>query len=222
MRRREFITFIGSLAGWPLLVHAQQFDQKRLIGVLMVDAENDPEGRAHAKAFRDALQELGWMADRNVRIEYRWAAGDASRIRGFAKELVEMRPDVILARSTPATAALKAETRAIPIVFTTVSDPIGGGFVESFARPGANITGFTNFESSIGGKWLGLLKEISPRVGRVAVMFNPEMAPYAPYYVHPWKRLLDYSRWNRSRALFATTQQSSVSSRPWPTIRMAD
>lgn len=166
-------------------MHAQQFDQKRLIGVLMVDAENDPEGRAHAKAFRDALQELGWMADRNVRIEYRWAAGDASRIRGFAKELVEMRPDVILARSTPATAALKAETRAIPIVFTTVSDPIGGGFVESFARPGANITGFTNFESSIGGKWLGLLKEISPRVGRVAVMFNPEMAPYAPYYVHP-------------------------------------
>lgn len=185
MRRRDFITVIGSVAAWPHVVHAQQSAQKRLIGVLMVDAENDPEGRAHAKAFRDALRELGWTAERNVQIEYRWAAGDAGRIRGFAKELVAMRPDVILARSTPATAALKAETRTVPIIFTTVSDPIGGGFVESFSRPDSNITGFTNFESSIGGKWLGLLKEISPHVARVAVLFNPEMAPYAPYYVHP-------------------------------------
>ena len=186
MKRREFIKVIaGSAATWPLAAHAQQSDQKRRIGVLMVDAENDPEGRSHAKAIRDGLQELGWMTERNVRIDYRWAAGDASRIRAFAKELVAMQPDVILARSTPATAALKAETGTIPIVFTTVSDPIGSGFVSNLARPGANITGFTNFESSISGKWLGLLKEIAPRVVRVGIMFNPETAPYAPYYVRP-------------------------------------
>jgi putative tryptophan/tyrosine transport system substrate-binding protein len=186
MNRREFIKVIaGSAATWPLAAHAQQSDQKRRIGVLMVDAENDPEGQSYAKAIWDGLQELGWMAERNVRIDYRWAAGDAGRIRAFAKELVAMQPDVILARSTPATAALKAETRTIPIVFTTVSDPIGSGFVANLARPGANITGFTNFESSISGKWLGLLKEIAPRVARVGVMFNPETAPYAPYYVRP-------------------------------------
>jgi putative ABC transport system substrate-binding protein len=186
MRRREFIKVIaGSAATWALTAHAQQSDRQRRIGVLMVDAENDPEGQSHAKAIRDGLQELGWMAERNVRIDYRWAAGDASRIRAFAKELVAMQPDVILARSTPATAALKAETRTIPIIFTTVSDPIGSGFVANLARPGANITGFTNFESSISGKWLGLLKEIAPRVARVGVMFNPETAPYAPYYVRP-------------------------------------
>ena len=124
MRRREFIKVIaGSAVAWPLTTHAQQSDQRR-IGVLMVDAENDPEGQSHAKAIRDGLQKLGWTAERNIRFDYRWAAGDAGRIRAFAKELVAMQPDVILARSTPATAALKAETRTIPIVFTTVSDPL--------------------------------------------------------------------------------------------------
>lgn len=186
MRRREFIKVIaGSIVAWPLTTHAQQSNQQRRIGVLMVDAENDPEGQSHAKAIRDGLQKLGWTAERNIRFDYRWAAGDAGRIRAFAKELVAMQPNVILARSTPATAALKAETRTIPIVFTTVSDPIGSGFVANLARPGANITGFTNFESSISGKWLGLLKEIAPHVARVGVMFNPETAPYAPYYVRP-------------------------------------
>jgi len=186
MRRREFIKVIaGSIVAWPLTTHAQQSDQQRRIGVLMVDAENDPEGQSHAKAIRDGLQKLGWTAERNIRFDYRWAAGDAGRIRAFAKELVAMQPDVILARSTPATAALKAETRTIPIVFTTVSDPIGSGFVANLARPGANITGFTNFESSISGKWLGLLKEIAPHVAQVGIMFNPETAPYAPYYVRP-------------------------------------
>ena len=186
MRRREFIKVIaGSIVAWPLTTHAQQSNQQRRIGVLMVDAENDPEGQSHAKAIRDGLQKLGWTAERNIRFDYRWAAGDAGRIRAFAKELVAMQPDVILARSTPATAALKAETRTIPIVFTTVSDPIGSEFVANLARPGANITGFTNFESSISGKWLGLLKEIAPHVARVGIMFNPETAPYAPYYVRP-------------------------------------
>jgi putative ABC transport system substrate-binding protein len=187
MRRREFITVIsGAAAAWPLAARAQS-NEKRHIAVLMVDAEDDPEGQLNAAAVRDGLKELGWVADRNVRIDYRWAAGDGDRIRAFAKELVRMRPDVILARSTPAVAALKAETQTIPIVFTTVSDPIGSRFVASFATPGGNITGFTNFESSICGKWLGLLKEIAPRVTRVGIMFNPETTPYAPYYVRPFE-----------------------------------
>ena len=185
MQRREFITLLGGAVAWPLTARAQQPERVRHIGVLMVDAENDPEGQSHAKAIRDGLQKLGWTAEHNIRFDYRWAAGDAGRIRAFAKELVAMQPDVILARSTPATAALKAETRTIPIVFTTVSDPIGSEFVANLARPGANITGFTNFESSISGKWLGLLKEIAPHVAQVGIMFNPETAPYAPYYVRP-------------------------------------
>ena len=153
----------------------------------MSDAENDPEGQSNAKAIRDGLKEAGWTTERNVQIDFRWAAGDSARIRAFAKELVAMRPDIILARSTPAVAALKAETSTTPIVFTTVSDPIGSKFVASLAHPGANITGFTNFKSSISGKWLGLLKEIAPRVARVGVMFNPDTAPYSPYYLRPFE-----------------------------------
>lgn len=183
MRRRELITLLGgAAAAWPLAARAQQLERVRRIGVLMVDAESDPEGQSHAKALRDGLKQLGWTEGSNLKIDYRWA-GDAGLILTFAKELVELRPDVILARSTPATAVLKAETRTIPIVFTTVSDPIGSGFVANLAHPGGNITGFTNFESSISGKWLGLLKEIAPRITQVGAMYNPETAPYAPYYV---------------------------------------
>jgi putative tryptophan/tyrosine transport system substrate-binding protein len=188
MRRREFITLLGGVtAGWPFAARAQQAVGVRRIGVLMSDAETDPEAQSNAAAARQGLQELGWTDGRNVRIDYRWAGGDKDRMRALAKELVELQPDVILARSTPATAALKAETRTIPIVFTTVSDPIGSGFVTSFARPGGNVTGFTNFEASMGGKWLGLLKEIAPRVTRTGMMFNPETAPYAQYYVRPFE-----------------------------------
>jgi putative ABC transport system substrate-binding protein len=188
MKRREFITLLGGAAAagaWPLVARAQQPERVRRIGVLMVDAESDPEGQSHAKAIRDGLKQLGWTEGSNVKIDYRWAAGDAGLIRTFAKELVELQPEVILARSTPATAVLKAETRTIPIVFTTVSDPIGSGFVANLAHPGGNITGFTNFESSISGKWLGLLKEIAPRITQVGAMYNPETAPYAPYYLRP-------------------------------------
>ena len=190
MKRREFITLLGGGAAagaWPLVARAQQPERVRRIGVLMVDAESDPEGQSCAKAIRDGLKQLGWTEGSNLKIDYRWAAGDAGLIRTFAKELVELQPDVILARSTPATAVLKAETRSIPIVFTTVSDPIGSGFVANLAHPGGNITGFTNFESSISGKWMGLLKEIAPRITKVGAMYNPETAPYAPYYVRPFE-----------------------------------
>jgi putative ABC transport system substrate-binding protein len=184
MKRREFITLIsGAAATWPSAARAQQPERVRRIGVLMVDAESDPEGQSRAKAISDGLKQLGWAEGSNIKIVYRWAAGDADLIRTFAKELVELQLDVILARSTPATAALKAETRTIPIVFTTVSDPIGSGFVANLAHPGGNITGFTNFESTIIGKWLGLLKEIAPSITRVGAMYNPETAPYAAYYV---------------------------------------
>jgi putative ABC transport system substrate-binding protein len=184
MKRREFITLVGgAAAAWPSAARARQPERVRRIGVLMVDAESDPEGQSRAKAIRDGLKQLGWAEGRNVKIDYRWAAGDAGLIRTFAKELVELQPDVLLARSTPATAVLKAETRTIPMVFTTVSDPIGSGFVANLAHPGGNITGFTNFESTIIGKWLGLLKEIAPRITQVGAMYNPETAPYAAYYV---------------------------------------
>jgi putative tryptophan/tyrosine transport system substrate-binding protein len=198
MRRREFITLLGGVtAGWPFAARAQQAAGVRRIGVLMSDAETDPEAQSNAAAARQGLQELGWTDGRNVRIDYRWAGGDKDRMRALAKELVELQPDVILARSTPATAALKAETRTIPIVFTTVSDPIGSGFVTSFARPGGNVTGFTNFEASMGGKWLGLLKEIAPRVTRTGMMFNPETAPYAHTTCDRSKLPPGRSRWNR-------------------------
>jgi putative tryptophan/tyrosine transport system substrate-binding protein len=187
VKRRAFISLLGGAAAWPFAARAQQGEQVRRVGVLMSDAESDPEAQANAAAARQGLQELGWTDGRNVRIDYRWAGGDKDRMRALATELVALQPDVILARSTPATAALKAETRTIPIVFTTVSDPIGSGFVASVARPGGNITGFTNFESSMGGKWLGLLKEIAPRVTRTGMMFNPETAPYAQYYMRPFE-----------------------------------
>jgi putative tryptophan/tyrosine transport system substrate-binding protein len=186
MRRREFITLLGGASvAWPLAARAQP--QVRLVGVLMSDAEADPEAQSYASAFRHGLRELGWTEGHNIRIEYRWAGGDAGLMRATAKQLVALQPDVILARSTPATAALKAETRTIPIVFTTVSNPIGSEFVANFAHPGGNITGFTNFESSMGGKWLGLLKEIAPRITRTGMMFNPKTAPYAEYYVRPFE-----------------------------------
>lgn len=189
MGRRQFIRLIGSAAAvWPLAALAQPSDRVRRVGVLMVDAESDPEGQSSATALRQGLEELGWVDGRNLRIDYRWAAGQVARVRAFAKELVDLQPDAIIARSTPAVSALLQETRSLPIVFTTVSDPIGSGFVSRLSHPGGNITGFTNFESSIGGKWLGLLKEIAPGVVRTAMMFNPEAAPYAQYYVGPFER----------------------------------
>ena len=184
MRRREFITLLGgAAAAWPLAARAQQPDRVRRIGVLMGYAESDSEGQAQIAAFRDGLQKLGWTEDRNTRIDTRWATpADAESMQRFAKELVALQPDLILSQTTPTTAALLQETRTIPIVFA-LADPVGSGFVASLARPGGNATGFVGMEGSLGGKWLELLKEIAPRVARVAALFNPETATYAEYYL---------------------------------------
>jgi putative ABC transport system substrate-binding protein len=164
---------------------AQQASKVVRIGVLIGFAEDDPGARLRLAAFKEGLAVLGWVDGRNLRIDVRWSAGDVNRAAAFAKELVALQPEAFLSISTPATAALKRETQTIPIVFTTVSDPIGSGFAKTLAHPGANVTGFINMESSMAEKWLQLLKEIAPRVTRVAVMFNPDTAPYAEYYLRP-------------------------------------
>src|SRR5262249_8919078 len=171
MKRREFITLLGGAAvAWPLAARAQQPDRKRRIGVLMTLAADDPEGQARLTAFVQGLQEFGWTDSRNVQIDYRWPAGDAERIRRYAAELVALAPDVILAGGGAVVPSLLQATRTIPIVFTQTPDPVGAGFVESLARPGGNVTGFTVFEYGIGAKWLELLKEIAPHVTRAWVV----------------------------------------------------
>ena len=180
MRRREVITLLGGAVLCPLAAHAQQLERTRLIGVLMGYAESDSEAQAQIAAFRDGLQKLGWMEGRNTRIDTRWAKPtDAAAMQQFAKELVALQPDVILASSTPTTTALLQQTRIIPIVFATVGDPIGSGFVASFPRPGGNVTGFITVDGSLGAKWLELLKQIAPHVNRVALLLNPATATYA-------------------------------------------
>jgi putative tryptophan/tyrosine transport system substrate-binding protein len=166
---------------------AQQGERMRRIGVLMPTGDDDAEGRARAAAFVDGLREVGLTEGRNVKLDYRWGGNDVERLRTLASELVALTPDVFLAGSSPPLAALRRATTTIPIVFVLVSDPVGQGFVESLARPGANITGFTNFEFSMIGKWVELLKEIAPRTKRIAVIFNPETAPYTPRYLHPFE-----------------------------------
>ena len=186
MRRREFMALLGGAAiGWPLAARAQG-ERVRRIGVLMGIAESDPARQSFVAAFTGALRDLGWSNGRNIGIEYRWGAGDAEQIRKFARELVDMRLDLIVAHTTPVVAALKAQTQTIPIVFTQVSDPVGSGFIDGFAKPGGNITGFTNLESSMGSKLGELLKEVAPSVTRVAVMFNPDTAPdRGSYFLRP-------------------------------------
>ena len=182
MRRREFIAGLAGAATWPVVARAQQSERMRRVGVLMGWAESDPEAKSDLAAFVEELKELGWVGGRNLRIDYRWAGGSAGRMRTFAKELVELQPDVILANTTPVTSALQHETHTIPIVFVVVSDPIGAGFLASLPRPGGNITGFINIKSSLGGKWLELLIEIAPPIQRVAIMFNPDTAPGGGLY----------------------------------------
>ncbi len=177
MKRREFITFLGgAAAAWPLAARAQQRERMRRIGVLMTLAADDPEGQARLTAFVQGLQELGWTDGRNVRIDYRWAAGDAERARRYAAELVALAPDVILAHGGSIVPSLLQATRTVPIVFTQTPDPVGAGFVNSLARPGGNVTGFTIFEYGISAKWLELLKEIAPRVTRAAVIRDAAIA----------------------------------------------
>jgi putative ABC transport system substrate-binding protein len=189
VRRREFMSLIGgAAAAWPLAARAQQPDKTRRVGVLIGWSESDADAQSNLAAFVQELQQLGWADGRNVRFDYRWANGDINRMRMFAKELVDLQLDVILAITTPVTAALQRETRTTPIVFAIVSDPVGAGFVKGLPRPGGNITGFINVEASLGGKWLQLLKEIAPHVRRVAIMFNPDTAPGGgSYFLGPFE-----------------------------------
>lgn len=186
MRRREFISLLGgAVVAWPLKARAQQGERIRRVGVLMGYAEDDRESQSWLAAFKQRLTALGWTEGRNLRIDTFWAAGDISRATAFAKKLLTLQPEVILSNTTPVTEALHRETKKVPLVFLNVSDPIGSGFVESLPRPGGNVTGFINLESSLVEKWLELLKEIAPRVTRVAVMFNPQTAQYVEYYLKP-------------------------------------
>ena len=182
MRRRQFIGLVGSFAvTWPLEVRAQQAERVRRIGVLM--SFGDQTTQSYVTALRSALTKLGWTEGSNLRTEVRWGAGDADKIRSFAKEIVDLRPDAIVGQSTPVVVALVRETQTIPIVFVNVADPIGSGFVASLARPGGNLTGFMTDNSALGGKWVELLKEIAPRTVRAALMFNPTTAVPLKFYM---------------------------------------
>jgi putative tryptophan/tyrosine transport system substrate-binding protein len=181
MRRREFIAGLGSAAAWPVVARAQQGDSVRRIGVLTSLDENDPEVKRRYSAFTQGLADLGWTDGRNVRVDLRWASGDINRMRALAQELVGSQPDIILAGGTAATIALQRETRTIPIVFVTVSDPVASVIVPRLDRPSGNITGFANLEASLGGKWLELLSEIAPGLKRAAIMFNPDTAPISTF-----------------------------------------
>jgi putative tryptophan/tyrosine transport system substrate-binding protein len=182
MKRREFITLLGGAAAtWPLAARAQQPERMRRIGLLSVFAESDPEGQALIRELMQGLQELGWVNGRNARIDFRFGGADAAHISTLATELIELHPDVVLAAGALAATALRQQTLSIPIVFVQVVDPVSAGFVTNLARPEGNITGFTNFEFSIGGKWLQLLKECAPSVDRIAVVFDPANPTWPAY-----------------------------------------
>jgi ABC-type uncharacterized transport system substrate-binding protein len=182
MNRRALITLLGGAAAWPLAARAQQVEKVRRIGVLQPLAADDPESPARVTAFAQGLQQFGWTDGRNVRIDYRWAAGDTDRYRRYAAELVALAPDVILASSSPAMMSLQQLTRTMPIVFVSVVDPVGAGFVESLARPGGNATGFVLYEYGMSAKWLELLKEIVPLLKLAAVLRDPAIASGAGQY----------------------------------------
>jgi putative ABC transport system substrate-binding protein len=179
MRRREFITLLGGgAAAWPLSTSAQPAGKVIRVGVLMGYAESDAEAVAWIAAFLHGLKQRGWIEGRNVQFDYRWGGGNVERMQSYSAELVELNPDLVLVGSTPALAALWRQTRTIPIVFVNVADPVGQGFVSSLAHPGGNITGFTSLEFSMGAKWVEMLKEISPSLARLILLYNPETAPY--------------------------------------------
>jgi putative ABC transport system substrate-binding protein len=174
VKRREFITLVGAATTWPVVAQAQQGERVRRVGVLMGLAESDLEAQSWISTTRHRLGELGWSEGHNIRIDDRWTAGDSSRLRSYATELVQQKSDVIVCEGTPVTAALQQATRSIPIVFVNANNPIGSGFVASMAQPGGNITGFVSFEPAMGGKWLETLKEIAPDVARIALIYNPQ------------------------------------------------
>jgi putative tryptophan/tyrosine transport system substrate-binding protein len=182
MRRREFITLVGgATAAWPIATRAQQPDRVRLVGYLASTPETEQQTRNWITAFERRFAELGWTDGRNVRIEYRFGGGDATRTRQLAKELLELQPDAVIAAATVAATALRQQTLSTPIVFVQIADPVSAGFVTNLARPEGNITGIANFEFSIGGKWLQIIKECAPMVSSVAVVFDPANPTWAPY-----------------------------------------
>jgi putative ABC transport system substrate-binding protein len=180
-QRREFITLLGGAAVWPLAARAQQGNRVRRIGVLRPGVENDPEGKLRHSAFTQALADLGWTDGRNVRMDLRWFGDDINRIRVLAQELVGLRPDIIVTGGAAATAVVQRETRTIPVVFAGVADPVASGIVARLDRPSGNVTGFSNLEATLGGKWLELLSEIAPGLKRAAIMFNPDTAPVSSF-----------------------------------------
>jgi putative ABC transport system substrate-binding protein len=180
--RREFVVGLGSAAAWQMVARAQQSDRMRRIGVLMSLDENDPLEKRRLSAFTEALAGLGWTVGRNVWMDLRWAGGDSNRMRALAQELVGLQPEIIVTLpSTPATVALQRETQTIPIVFMGVADPVASGILARLDRPSGNITGFANFEPTLGGKWLELLLEIAPSLKRAAIIFNPDTSPASAY-----------------------------------------
>jgi putative ABC transport system substrate-binding protein len=182
MKRRDFVTLLsGAAAVWPLAARAQQGNHVRRIGVLTASDENDPEAKRRYSEFTRALADLGWTDGRNVRIDFRWGGADSNRIRALAQELVGLQPDVILTVATPATVTVQRETRTIPIVFVSVTDPVASSVVARLDRPSGNVTGFANFEATLGGKWLELLSEIAPGLKRATIMFNPDTAPVSAF-----------------------------------------
>jgi putative tryptophan/tyrosine transport system substrate-binding protein len=183
IRRRHFITLLGSAAAWPLAARAQQGERMRRVGVLMNAPDSDPSYRSYAAAFAQTLQRLGWHEGKNLHLDLRWSAGDPERIGAYAAELARMTPDLILASSSANLIALLRTTRTIPIVFVQVTDPVAQGFVSNLAHPGGNITGFTSWEPSIAGKWLDFLKQAVPDLTRVAVIFNPDTSPQSKLFV---------------------------------------
>jgi putative ABC transport system substrate-binding protein len=208
MRRREFITLLGGAAvAWPLAARAQQGEPKKRIGLLVPFAERDSEAEAQIAAFLEELQRLGWTSGGNAQIDVRWTGGDVARIGVIAKELLAWQPDVILSRTSAVTAALLQQTRSVPIVFVIVSDPVGDGFVESMARPGRNATGFTNVEASLAGKWLELLKEISPKISQAAVIFDPKTSPGGGAY---YLRLIEGAAGSIAVRVIATPVHSAL------------
>ena len=186
MRRRDFIAlFGGAAAAWPLPARAQQTDRMRRIGVLMAHPKSDPEFQGYLTAFQQQLAERGWMEGRNIEFDTRRATADVESMKRFAKEVVALRPNLIVTIGTLATAAMQQQTTTIPIIFVLVADPVGSGFVTNLSRPGGNVTGFTPIVGSLGGKWVELLKEIAPRLTRVTLLFNPPMATFVEGYLNP-------------------------------------
>src|SRR5436190_8481063 len=183
MKRREFITFLGGAAtAWPFATRAQQFERVRRVGVLMARNETDTEGQKQAAALRQGLRDLGWKLGQTLLVDYRWSVGDAAQALAASRELAMLNPDVLGANGTPSLRAMQQTTSTMPIVFVSVADPLGQGFVPSLARPGGHITGFSVEEASMGGKWLDYLKEVAPRVSHVAIIFNPDTAPYTAMF----------------------------------------